>query len=128
MAIMMGDGLTGGYWLEGTVVTGCRDEPNGPDAQSQKEPSCSAVFDPPKDWNCVAGSTQAGLATRRGPITRPGQHSPVMRNPTQVTTQVSWGCTLYPTSGLVPIAGTQSRAHALSHYPNLRAGALEQLT
>ena len=77
----MGDGLTGGYWLEGTVVTACGDEPNGPDAQSQKEPSCSAIIDSPKVWNCVAGSTQAGLATRRGPITRPGQHSPVMRTP-----------------------------------------------
>jgi hypothetical protein len=34
--------------------------------------------------------------------------------PHSVTTHVSWGCTLNPTSGLVPIAGTQSRAHALS--------------
>ena len=126
----MGDGLSGGYWLEGTVVTACGDEPNGPDAQSQKEPSCSAIFDPPKDWNCVAESTQAGLATLRAW----GSHHTLQttqsrdEEPHSVTTQVSWGCTLNPTSGLVPIAGTQSRAHALSHYPNLRAGALEQLT
>jgi len=44
----MGDGLTGGYWLEGTVVAACGDEPNGPDAQSHKEPSCSTTFDPPR--------------------------------------------------------------------------------
>ena len=112
----MGDGLTGGYWLDGTVVTDCGDEPNGPDAQSQKEPSCSAIFDPPKDWNCVEGSTQAaGAHCPEGSHHTPWITQSCDEEPHSVTTQVSWGCTLNPTSGLVPIAGTQSRAHALSH-------------
>ena len=65
-------------------------------------------FDPPKDWNCVAGSTQDGLATRRGPITRSGQHSPVMRNPTQ---------SLPKSRGGAP--STRSRASSQSRAPNL---------